>query len=331
MLACLLGTSLTFAVSQEKKEQPRKPVFTDAKEAGGDFQIQGEYQGTMGLYAMKLGAQVIALGDGKFTVNFLKGGLPGDGWDGRIKDVAEAKTSNGKTLVKGKDLAGEISEGKLTGTAELNPYAPVAGKFDLKRVVRKSPTLGARPPEGAVVLFDGSNADQWENGKLVEGNLLNVGVFSKRAFKDIKRAHVEFRLPFMPQHRGQGRANSGVYMQRNLYEIQVLDSFGLKGENNECGGLYTIKAPAINMCYPPLSWQTYDIEFHAARFNTDGNKTANAVITVLHNGVKIHDRVEIPFSTEDHKRKIEDRAGAIQLQNHGDPVRYRNIWVVPGK
>jgi hypothetical protein len=113
--------------------------------------------------------------------------------------------------------------------------------------------------------------------------------------------------------------------------VQILDSFGLDGKDNECGGLYTVRAPNVNMCFPPLSWQTYDIEFKKARFAPDGKKTADAVITVVHNGVTIHDHVAIPMCTEDHKRKIEDKDGRIHLQNHGDPVYFKNIWVVEMK
>jgi hypothetical protein len=133
----------------------------------------------------------------------------------------------------------------------------------------------------------------------------------------------------MPNSTGQGRGNSGVYLQ-DRYECQVLDSFGLNGENNECGGIYTQHKPLVNMCFPPLAWQTYDIEFTPAEFDADGKKTKNGRATIYHNGVKIHDNVEFPKECPG-GQKEEATPGPFQFQDHGDPVVYRTVWVVPVK
>jgi hypothetical protein len=155
--------------------------------------------------------------------------------------------------------------------------------------------------------------------------LLIAGATSKRKFQSCQ-LHVEFLLPFMPTARGQGRANSGVYLQ-GRYEVQMLDSFGLKGENNECGGLYSIKAPDVNMCFPPLSWQTYDIDYTAAKF-VDGKKTQDANMTVRHNGIVVHKSVPLPHATTAAPVPEGPEPAPIYLQDHGNPVRYRNIWLV---
>jgi hypothetical protein len=333
-LIIAIGINPTPAQEKGKQEVPKKKVriaLSDPKDVAKDpdFGIQGEYVGDITLNEGKrnIGVQVVAKGLGEFNVKILFGGLPGDGWDGKTLMFAEAKRGeDGVVKVSGKNLSGEIADDKLTLKDGM--------KIDttLKKTIRKSPTLGAKPPEGALVLFGGPGDEmKWEGGKLVklsDGEYLNMGIMSKEKFGAFK-AHVEFRLPWMPNSTGQGRGNSGFYLQ-DRYEVQVLDSFGLNGENNECGGIYSLVKPLVNMCYPPMSWQTYDIEFTPAEFDDAGKKTKNARTTILHNGVKIHDNVEIKGLTGGSQPE-KPTPGPFQLQNHGDPLVYQNIWVVPAK
>lgn len=312
-------------------KKPPSVTITEADKAGWDFRVQGEYTGDV-TGKGKLGAQVIARGGTKFEVAFLVGGLPGDGGDGKTRTTAPAEAP-ADTPADAKELpVVTVGGGKWTGTIKggetFEGKTPEGDAFTLKRVNRSSPTLGAKPPAGAVVLFDGTTADEWAGGKIVEqsdGKHLNMGVKSKKAFRDFT-LHLEFRLPYMPDARGQGRANSGVYLQ-DRYECQVLDSFGLTGENNECGGFYQAARPAHNTCLPPLVWQTYDYEFTAAKFDADGKKTADAVVTVRLNGTVVHDKLVLKKETPGGKKESAE-PGVLQFQNHGNPVVFRNVWVV---
>jgi len=293
------------------------PTFTDAAAAGPDFPIQGEYKGTIG-EKTKLGAQVVALGEGQFDAVLYQKGLPGAGFEGgKITLKGEAK--EGVLTFTGEKVSGTIKEGVFSGTgADQTP-------FTMQKILRESPTLGAKPPEGAIVLFDGKTADQWENGRLQESNLLAVGTRTKQKFKNYT-LHLEFRTPFMPTARGQARGNSGLYLN-DLYEFQILDSFGLNGENNECGGYYSLTKPAHNMCLPPLSWQTYDVDFRMAKFD-GGKKHAPAVATVKLNGVVIHDSYDIVRANGGGGSTDESVPGSIFLQDHSNPVNFRNIWII---
>ena len=296
-------------------------VNTQPAELDGDYAIQGEYTGTVG--ESKLGVQVIALGKGDFRINGFKGGLPGEGAETRDpQEVLQAKKAeDGSVRLIGKDYDGRIADGGIQVTSK---DGKAIGR--LKRVVRESPTLGAEPPKDAIVLFDGSSAEAFKPGKMDADMLLCQGANSVQRFRD-HTLHIEFRLPYQPTKRGQGRGNSGCYLQAR-YEVQMLDSFGLAGEHNECGGIYKLHKPDVNMCFPPMTWQTYDVDFTAARFDADGKKTAPARMTVRHNGVVIHDNVELKNRTTASPLAEGPEPGFLHLQNHGNPVRYRNIWVV---
>jgi hypothetical protein len=316
----VLFTAPCLVARADDPPKAKAPAFTDPAKAGVDYQVQGEYRGE-GEQLGKVGAQVVAEGDGQFVVRLLKGGLPGEGWDGQTEVRARAKRGDGTTSFTSEQTSGTIADGKLT----VSLYGDTAR---LERVERKSPTEGQRPPDGAAVLFDGKSAGEWEKGRLVGGQFLNCDVTSKKRFGDFT-LHLEFRTPFMPASRGQQRGNSGVYLQ-GRYEVQVLDSFGLPAKDNECGGIYKVATPRVNMCFPPLAWQTYDVDFTAARFDAGGKKTADAVVTVRHNGVVIHDAVKLPRATPGGPLTEEGpEPGPLFLQDHdGDPVVYRNVWVV---
>ncbi len=306
-------------VSNSSAQQPA----LDAKQADADFPYQGEFTGAITVDGdeIKLGVQVIALGGGKFHAVGYMGGLPGDGWDGSDRREVDGELSGGAAIFKVAGEAGaEVRDGVMTiRDASGNSIG------ELKKTTRKSPTEGEKPPAGAAILFDGTSADKFDGGKL-DGNLLVQGATSKQKFQSCK-LHLEFMLSYMPAARGQGRGNSGCYTQ-GRYEVQILDSFGLAGENNECGGIYTVKKPDVNMCFPPLSWQTYDIDFTAAKFDDSGKKTADAKMSVKHNGVVIHEDVAVPKSTTAAPLGEGKEPGPLYLQDHGNPVRFRNIWVV---
>ncbi len=269
----------------------------EAAKADPDFAVQGEYSNE------NAGLQVIARGDGEFDLMVFEGGLPGAG-------------ANMKTVRK------------VEGDADV--VADLVESMSLNRVERKSPTLGAKPPSSAIILFDGTEASlkqNWKESKITEDGLLIPGNTTTQTFGDY-RLHVEFRTPFMPKASGQGRGNSGVYHQ-GRYETQVLDSFGLEGKDNETGGIYTVRAPDVNLCLPPLTWQTYDVDFTAPRFDDSGKKIADARVTVRLNGVVVQSNVSVAGPTRAAPMKESAENGPIYLQDHGNPVRFRNIWIVP--
>ena len=295
-------------------------IINNFKESGKQFLM---------LTGKKVGDMVVF--SGSFVLNSFDARFNGDDvelsiWAGKIKDGV---FSCRKYSVKG----GE----KLAGTT--------VSSFKMKKTVRLSPTLNAKPPAGAIILLgkDTKDLSAWENirgrgkrfpaeWKLKDG-VMEVtrrmgNIVTKQEFASYQM-HLEFRLPLMANAKGQGRANSGVY-NFGRYETQVLDSYGLEGRDNECGGIYKAGPPKINMCAPPLQWQTYDITFTAPAFEND-KKVKNAFITVVHNGVVVQDNTELKGCTPGGVSKKEAPKGPLFLQDHGNPVQFRNIWIVEKK
>ncbi len=234
-------------------------------------------------------------------------------------------------------LAG-CASGKATSAAPSVAERPI----DKPEPEEPTPHL-AKPPKGAVVLFDGQDASGWVrlNGKpcpwKVEGGALvcvprSGSIMSKERFRSHK-LHIEFRTPYMPDapKGSQARGNSGVFLQ-GRYEVQVLDSYdiGRPIQNNDCGALYSKITPKVNACLPPKQWQSYDITFIAPTFGKGRKLLTGPRLTVVHNGITIIDNAEIPGTTPGGigYRQL-DRPGPLLLQDHGNTVAYRNIWAVP--
>jgi len=312
---------------------PSKPY--DAKNPDASpIPLIGDWVGTVGKDPIV--AQVIAMPKGQYVVNMM----------------AKFDTRDAKLAVligKGDKLTGSAKSGKavewvaklaansLTGTVEGDGRKT---PFSLKRVMRLSHRLGAKPPTGATVLLSSKTTDLSETftrgggkpcgWKLLEGGVMQCvprggSALTKKKFGSV-HLHVEFRTAFMPEAKGQGRSNSGLYIQ-NRYECQVLDSYGLKGVANECGGMYRAVEPRVNMCAPPQQWQSYDIFFRAPKFDASGAKQIEgAHISVVHNGVLIHNDVVLKKGTGMGGRRKPIAAEFLLLQDHGNPVEFRNIW-----
>ena len=322
------------APEKAKPAVVKKPKVKVTHKAVTSDDFMGDYSGMLkkaDASQSDIVAQVIARGKGVYETHIL------DAFDKRIEPIAvlEGKLTEGE-VIYGRNA--RISRGGFVGKLD----EPVSGVYVMKKVERLSPTLGKKPPKGAIVLFDGSNTDSWLGfdrktkatrpcgWELVEDDAMEIvpgsgWAMTKKNFGDIQ-VHLEFRTPLKPTATGQARGNSGVYFQ-GRYEVQVLDSYGLTGEDNECGGIYKIAKPRVNMCAPPLQWQTYDVTFRVAKFDKKGKKTSDASITVAHNGITIHKNVVLPETTHVAPFDEVPGSGPLVLQDHGNPVRYRNIWI----
>ena len=292
--------------------------------------FMGEYEGTFradSKVTLKAVGKVVDEGDRHRVVLYTTPETPIDqGAYVEISGQVEGSELALSGLSGGYGWKGQIKDGTLSVKSGYGQY------FEVKKIESKSPNAGLKPPENAVVLLaytpdKAPDMSNWTNAAwaaLPDGSMQVTpkrGVNrTKQQFGDIKQLHIEFWLPLEPEKRGQSRANSGVYVA-DQYEVQVLDSFGLVETSGDCGSLYNIARPRINASLPPEVWQTYDITFRAPRMDASGKVTELPRITVVFNGVKIHDNLEIPGGR--HRAK-----GPLQLQDHSHKIQFRNIWVV---
>jgi hypothetical protein len=190
------------------------------------------------------------------------------------------------------------------------------------------------PPSDALVLFDGKDLSQWDGGEkwTVKDGCFVAGpgtLRSKEQFGDCQ-VHLEWAAAEEITGSGQGRSNSGVFLM-GIYEVQVLDSYENKTYfDGQCGAIYKQHPPLVNACRKPGEWQTYDIIWKAPRFDEEGKLSSPAYVTVLHNGVLIQNHFELLGDTPYHRPPAYQKhgeKGPITLQYHGNPVRFRNIWV----
>ena len=322
-------------------------AWTEVAEA--DKTLMGDYVGEWvnpedgyQLINPSLCAQVINVDVGKYRVKFtqdhnLRADIYFSG-DAVLKGNAIVAKQDGWDIRVTKD--GMTGKGRIGDNVE---------SFSLKRVKLGSPTMGQKPPKGAIVLLDGSSMDEWEHddGRAVTWTLLDNGVMeinptkenedadppigggirTKRTFGKV-RYHMEFRYPVEPGKTGQGRGNSGLFFHG--YEAQILNSYGLTGMWNELGALYKLSPPQVNAARPPMEWQTYDVIFTPAVYE-GGKLKENPRITVRLNGVVVQKNMELIHQTahkqEDRKLAPPKTNQPIKLQDHSNRIQFRNIWV----
>jgi hypothetical protein len=242
---------------------------------------------------------------------------------------AAARKESGGDLLARSEAKCELRDGKLTGTfsGELGK-----GTFEAGKAERHSPSLGSKAPKNAIVILNANSPSVAAPNKwtiTADGAMrIGDGNFTTQQQLSSFQLHLEFRTPYMPAFKGQERGNSGIYLQ-GKYEVQVLDSFGLYPlEDNDCGGIYRVRAPAGNACLPPMAWQTFDITY--VQPSPGANQGGAPMITVVQNGVTVIDHVKIPSNLVAPGTGGGDSSGGfLMLQNHGNAVEFRNIWAKP--
>ncbi len=291
----LVHLALPNSVWAAPRESVSPCAIEPAETMSSNSELVGEY------LKSGRGIQIADLGGGNYRVSIFAGGLPTAGWDQSEPQVLETDAEDAADLIQGAE-----------------------------RMNRSSPTLGNPAPSLALTLFDGTEkslSENWLPGAKAADGVLVSGATTRSKFRDY-RLHLEFKVPLMPDALGQARGNSGVYHQ-GRYETQVLDSFGFENEINTCGAIYGVQKASVNASLPPGEWQTYDVEFIAARWDNAGKKLENAKLTVRLNGVVIHSGTDVPNPTTAAPVAESPEPGPIYLQDHGNPVVYRNIWILP--
>ena len=316
LLPILLGLALA----------PASPMFPPACAAEPRaLAFWGEYYGHLrGAHA--IGLQIRDLGKDRFEGRLLPGGLPGNGacpGERGIRLEGQRSPNQPTLVLEGGGYRVAVRDGVASVYDGYGRWLANA-----IRVHRQSPSLGATPPPEAIVLFDwrDGSLDELAHARRTAEGFLRRGAETRRIWQDFF-LHVEFRTPHMPASRGQQRGNSGIYLQRR-YEVQILDSFALEPQIDGAGALYRTKPPDRSASFPPALWQTYDIAFRAARFDTDGRKVEPAIVTVWHNGLLVHHRIALPDKTGA-GRPEGPEPGPILFQDHRDDVEYRLIWIIP--
>ncbi len=294
------------------------PFISDYKTGDGKMFAQVYY--VKGVYKVNLVKDLIARESPVAVLTAEKNG-----------DVLSFTGTNGWT--------GRLAEGKLSITNGTE-------KYDMRPFARNSPTINAAPPKGAIVLYNGTDLKAWkkveekdwlqgsdtvDNWKILPGGALQVvpkptgmheSLISKQQFGDLAM-HMEFRLQGEP-------TNGGLYFM-SRYELNIKDAYGVGGSPIGLGNISKPADlyPAVNVAFPPMQWQTFDIEFRAPRFDASGKrKTENAKLTVVHNGVTIYKDVELEEIKGSTARLGEAGIGPLYLQEHGNPYQLRNIWVI---
>ena len=324
------------------------PDWTEVAEA--DKVLMGDYVGerqngpeqSYQAINPRLCAQVINIDKGLYRVKFTQDhNLRAD-----VYHSVEARLKGDEIVAKDGNWKFRVTKSGLKGKGAIGSYV---AEFSLKRFKLGSPTLGAKPPKGAIRLFDGSDFDEWQHGdgRAVTWTLLDNGVmeinprkanpnanppiggaiFTKRKFKDV-RCHMEFQYPVEPGKSGEGRGNSGLFFQG--YEAQILNSYGLDGRWNELGALYKLSPPRVNAARPPMEWQTYDVTYRAPRFE-NGKLMENARMPVRLNGIPVQRNEELIHQTAHRQAEralpAPKEAMPIELQDHSNRIQFRNIWV----